>query len=260
MLEYREKNMKIKNIKLIAITSFAFVSTFPQAFADAQFSLIDNLSTSTGVVGEPYKQIINFTYTGTSTKLKATLRGNNTKNTGIDISQVYVPGDGTFKVEISGTPKVASNYKWNFALNDGSRNVTLIKPYILNISGLKFASTTLPDATKLFSEYSADIPFTYTGRKAPKFSFNFPVHFGRVDTDYKPGNKFVNIKFTPSRIGTYYFNIDATNEQNFNLGGAKLKLTIKNKTDNKKPVTTATTHTNSNTNSGFVVKVLPWHN
>lgn len=214
----------MKKIFAILILTLSFLST-QNVFADAAFNLIDFQATTTANVGDPFKQRITFAYTGTSTKLKVTLSGNNPKQTGIDVGQVGWSGDGLNYVEISGTPLQAKVNKFKLIFSD-SKYVKLVQPAVYDIQGLKFATTTLPDATELFKPYTATITYEYAGKDIPQFSYNFPVQFGRVDTNISNSKKSTTITFNPSLKGKYSFNITALNGRNRVLGIATLHINV----------------------------------
>jgi hypothetical protein len=228
--------MKKVYTALLLSMPFLFMTN---VFADSPFDLIDYKATTTVNTGETFKQRIIFNYTGTSTKFKASLLGNDAKKTGITIGQFGLTSEGLNYLDISGTPLLAKVNNFKLVLTDINK-VKYITPAIYDVRGLKFTNTVLPNAYELFKPYTATITYEYFGKDIPKFSFNFPPRFGRVDTDISTTKKSTVIKFTPSIKGKYTFNAQAINEKDFVLGNAVFTLNILGATTSKATATKET--------------------
>jgi hypothetical protein len=143
-------------------------------------------------IGDTYDKTIYFKYTGTSTP-STTLYGDK-KNTGMTTVGPFYQADGSYSLKLKGIPVKAGKFKMKIVFTDkGGKQNKVEYPFVADIQGLTFATTTLPVAYGVRKEYLAKIYFNNPTKSKPKFSYNFPVEFGKVDTDIEQGKDFVGL-------------------------------------------------------------------
>jgi hypothetical protein len=147
-------------------------------------------------------------YNGTDNQYVAKLYGN-PETTGLNFSGLVWESDNFYYVQIYGAPKIIGKNTQILKLSNRTNYIEF--PIIYHVVGLKFLDYSLPDAVGLFKPYTTRIHFYNPSSFKPKFSYNFPIEFGRVDT-LQTQNDFTEITFSPSKSGKYKFYVQSYGE------------------------------------------------
>jgi hypothetical protein len=181
---------------------------------DNIFSTIGDTSHFELPVASPFRKTFTFSYTGTGDTITAKISGNK-RTTGIEIASIVHAADGTYQLDMFGYPKLTGKNDMVLRLRDNKGTIARF-PVVFRVVPIKFSPTYLPDATALFTPYTAKISFKNPSNTKPKFGFNFPVEFGRVDIFQ--GEDYVNITFNPSRTGKFKFIVTALDPNDIVMG------------------------------------------
>jgi hypothetical protein len=213
------------------------------------------------VVGESYRKIVRFSYSGNGNNFKFIITGDKSKTGILNESYTY-ESQGKYYVVLYGTPKVVGKYKMNLKITDGKKASTT-QAFELNVIGLKFATSTLGDAVGIRKPYTAKLYFNNPTKSKPKFTYNFPVEFGYVNTESDTGTNYTTIIFSPSKKGKYTFHVDALNDAGQVIGTQNYKINIiENKSSSTTTKTTPTTSTKTSTTTAsskpISIKSVSW--
>lgn len=211
------------------------------------------------VVGEDYRKTIHFSTSGKNNDFKFIITGDKNKTGILNESYTY-ESQGKYNVVLYGNPKAIGKYKMSLKIIDGKKASTT-QAFELNVVGLKFATSTPPDAVGLRKPYTAKLYFENPTKSKPKFSYNFPIEFGYVNTDVDNGTNYATILFYPSKKGKYTFRVDALNDAGQVIGSQNFKINILDtptSTNTKEKVTTNIIKSTATKTNSFVVKAVNW--
>jgi hypothetical protein len=200
------------------------------------FHFITPISDFVFNIAEPFQLKFSLNYDGGGDTVIAKLSGN-PKRTGIKIDSVVHEPDGTYSIVFYGTPREINKNDLVLTVRDNRDNIVKF-PITFQVNPVKIEDLNLPDATALFTPYTAKIyykfPENFKEDIKPKFGFNFPVEFGFVKNEDRDGvilgqdeiGKFTTITFNPSKPGKYKFQVDILSPDNILLGYRTMRLEV----------------------------------
>jgi hypothetical protein len=175
------------------------------------------------VIGEDFKEKSYFIYQSPDNQWNAKLYGN-PKTTGIYTNGLVHESDGRYSLEIFGKPRLGG--KNTMQLRFSNRTEYQDFEISFHVKNLKFLDYTLPDALGLGKKYSTRIHFYNPSNLKPKFMYNFPVEFGRVETESDDGVDYTTITLYPTKAGKFKFHVTALSEDNIEMGSRTMNLKV----------------------------------
>ncbi len=205
----------------LLILSFSLV---PQiSIASGTIEMVDFSESYTAVAAENFRAHFSFYYSGTIYTPKVTLTSKNFP-TGLKMGKVTTEGVSFYSVEYSGIPEVPGSYSLKLLVTD-DYGAMLVRDFVINVKGLTFDTTSLPDVT-VGQESVNNINFHYPGTEVPRLSFEgFPQSFYLQKFDPNGFNSHFVLSFLPTKAGEYTFNIIAK-VNGFRMGVGALKINV----------------------------------
>ena len=190
------------------VLAVSFLSFSSGALAAGVFEMNEFSDSYTAIAGEPFNAHFSFYYSGTTYIPKVSVVSDSFPG-GVSLGALKTEGVSFYSIDYSGIPTTPGGYSIKLMLTD-DYGALLVKKFTINVQGLVFNTTTLPNAI-INKEYVQDIYFNYPSTKIPRIIFvDFPRSIYPQVLDPNGFNQHVTLKFIPRQVGQFAIKAIAT--------------------------------------------------